>query len=132
MRNCNPLNIRKNDNDKWLGLSKEQTDSSFFKFENIFYGLRAAFKVLSTYNTKYKLYSVSAIINRWAPPTENNTSNYIKMVCDLAMLREDEYVIIEKEKNKAKRLVFAMAYIESQELLAVDVLDLSYRMAFNK
>lgn len=132
MRNCNPLNIRKNDTDKWLGLKTVQMDDQFFQFQNIFYGLRAAFKTLSTYNTKHKLYTVSAIINRWAPPTENNTSNYVKMVCDLTKFRQDEYITIDKDKEKAMRLVYAMSFVESAVTFDDDTLDLAYRMAFNK
>ena len=46
IRNNNPLNIRRS-KDQWQGMKKEQTDSAFCQFENLAYGWRAAFKLLT-------------------------------------------------------------------------------------
>ena len=78
IRNCNPLNIRRNST-QWQGLRKEQTDSSFFQFINMSYGYRAAIKTLVTYYNKYSLKTIRGVISRWAPPSENNTENYINI-----------------------------------------------------
>ena len=45
--------------------------------------MRAAFCLLRTYATKYRLCCVRDIISRWAPPKENDTTSYIRHVCQL-------------------------------------------------
>ncbi|GLX80891.1 virion protein [Thalassotalea eurytherma] len=73
IRNNNPLNIRKGEN--WLGLVGD--DGAFAQFETPEHGIRAGARILRTYRNKYGLNSVHAIINRFAPPSENNTTSYI-------------------------------------------------------
>ena len=82
IRNNNPLNIRKG-KDQWKGLRAQQTDASFCQFERLEYGWRAAFYLLTrTYYHKYRLFTIRAIISRWAPPNENLTATYIENVSD--------------------------------------------------
>ena len=84
IRNNNPLNIRRTAKDQWKGLRAQQTDASFCQFESLDYGWRAAFYLLTrTYYHKYRLFTIRAIISRWAPPNENLTSTYIQNVCRL-------------------------------------------------
>lgn len=74
-RNNNPGNIRHGS--KWQGLSTQQTDPSFCQFVSPEYGIRAIYKLLQTYQKKYELNTVESIIDRYAPPNENNTTGYI-------------------------------------------------------
>ncbi|QNH64579.1 structural protein [Proteus vulgaris] len=74
-RNNNPGNIRHGS--KWQGLSTQQTDPSFCQFVSSEYGIRAIYKLLQTYQKKYELNTVESIIDRYAPPNENNTVGYI-------------------------------------------------------
>lgn len=74
-RNNNPGNIRHGS--KWQGLSVEQTDKDFCQFISSEYGIRAIYKLLQTYQKKYGLNTIRTIINRYAPPNENNTEGYI-------------------------------------------------------
>lgn len=80
IRNKNPGNIRWGD--PWEGLVPEaqRTDTSFCQFTDTVYGIRALAKILLTYQAKYKLDSVEAIIRRWAPPVENDTGAYVNAV----------------------------------------------------
>jgi hypothetical protein len=90
IRNNNPGNIKKN-NVEWDGLSKEQTDNTFFQFTDPIYGIRALTKILLTYRHKYNLKNVWAIINRYAPPSENDTEaykNFVTQKTGLNMLEE--------------------------------------------
>ena len=90
IRNNNPLNIRRS-KDKWQGLDAKQSDSSFFKFESMEMGWRAAFIILTkTYYHKYRLFTIRKIIKRWAPSVENDTDAYIKKVSDLTGIDPDE------------------------------------------
>ncbi|MBG6026785.1 structural protein [Proteus mirabilis] len=76
-RNNNPGNIRHGS--KWQGLSIEQTDKDFCQFISPEYGIRAIYKLLQTYQKKYGLNTIKTIINRYAPPNENNTAGYISL-----------------------------------------------------
>ncbi len=74
-RNNNPGNIRHGS--KWQGLSAQQTDKDFCQFVSPEYGIRAIYKLLQTYQKKYELNTIESIIDRYAPPNENNTTGYI-------------------------------------------------------
>ena len=88
IRNNNPLNIRLS-KDRWQGQiapslsGRAGGEASFCQFTSMMYGWRAAFRLLChTYYGKYKLRTIRAIINRWAPPKENDTEVYIRRVTD--------------------------------------------------
>ena len=89
IRNNNPLNIR-HSSDRWEGARKEQTDKSFVQFESMAYGYRAAWKILENYwkhfHSTGQSFNVATILNRWAPPTENDTQTYIRTVLKLTSL----------------------------------------------
>lgn len=86
-RNKNPGNIRHGS--KWQGLAPTQTDSGFCQFVSHEYGIRAIYKLMQTYQNKYGLNSIEAIINRYAPPNENNTHGYInRCAADLGISRD--------------------------------------------
>lgn len=90
IRNNNPGNIKKNDIE-WEGLSAIQTDNTFFQFTDPIYGIRALTKILRTYRNKYDLKNIWAIINRYAPPSENDTEaykNFVTKKTGLSMLKE--------------------------------------------
>lgn len=115
IRNNNPLNIRHGS--KWKGLRKTQTDKAFCQFESMEFGVRAGLKLIRNYITgwggsRMKICSVTAIISRWAPPSENNTQNYIRFVCEKSGLNPLE-VISPNDKNSIYVLVKAMCQIES-------------------
>lgn len=74
----NPLNIRYSTANNWKGQTGEQ--SGFCVFDSPENGLRAAMVNLKSYRKKGVI-TIGDIISRWAPPTENNTQNYIDFVC---------------------------------------------------
>lgn len=78
-RNNNPGNIV-NTGTPWQGMAANQQDSRFITFADPVYGIRALAKTLLTYYNSYGLNNVSAIISRWAPPSENDTISYINSV----------------------------------------------------
>jgi len=113
VRNNNPLNIRRG-KDQWQGLSKKQTDPHFCQFVNMAYGFRAAFKLLTrTYYHTYRLYTISAIVRRWAPPQENDTERYIQRVASLMNYDPDMPLGIPSQApERWMALVMAMARVE--------------------
>ena len=79
-------------------MRREQTDPAFCQFENLAYGWRAAFKLLTrTYYHTYRLYTIRAIVTKWAPPNENNTRAYVENVSRLTGIGPDEPLGIPSE-----------------------------------
>ena len=75
VRNNNPFNIRRTA-DRWLGLAALQVDPAFCTFDDPAYGIRAGVIILGKYYDRYGLNTVHALLNRFAPPTENDTGAY--------------------------------------------------------
>ncbi len=80
IRNHNPGNIRRT-HTIWRGMKPDQSaDTAFVVFTEPLWGLRALGRVLRTYYDLYHCRSVTAILHRYAPPTENATDAYIAAV----------------------------------------------------
>jgi len=109
-KNNNPLNIRKVAGTVWKGQRTLQADREFVQFITVEWGIRAAFRLLETYRKKYNAVCIQDIITRWAPPSENNTSAYIKDVCRLTGFGGQERLTAAQ----LQKLVAAMARIESR------------------
>lgn len=88
----NPGNIRHGD--KWDGRSADQPDPDFVKFEQPQFGIRAIARVLISYEKK-GINTVRGVINRWAPPNENDTGSYVMHVAGLLSVDPDEVIDID-------------------------------------
>lgn len=111
LRNCNPGNIRINE-DKFQGEIVPSQDSAFKQFKNMAYGYRAIFKILGTYYNNYKLQTIRQIISRWAPANENHTENYIKAVSDVAGISPDDPININNREMMI-RIVSGISRVEN-------------------
>ncbi|WP_192956072.1 hypothetical protein [Klebsiella pneumoniae] len=79
VRNNNPGNLEASSSNPWVG--QTGSDGRFAKFETPEHGIRALGRNLISYQ-RQGIDTVSEIINRWAPPSDNNdTAAYIKAVC---------------------------------------------------
>lgn len=94
VRNNNPGNIR-HSKDTWRGLAPVQTDSAFFVFLEPKYGVRALGKILLTYQRKYGLNTVRGLIDRWAPPVENDTNSYVAAVAKALIIAPDTAISVQ-------------------------------------
>ena len=114
MRNNNPLNIIKSEKINWQGEVKPSTDPNFAQFETLEYGLRAAFKLLQTYYTKHGCKTITQIISRWAPETENQVVAYIKAVSQRTGIAPDAPLppMIPERRVRWGDSVLAMAMVE--------------------
>ena len=65
INNNNPGNIR-------------SQSGGFMKYKTLGEGINAMHKQLLRYQDKYGLNTISEIVNRWAPPSENDTAAYIR------------------------------------------------------
>lgn len=80
IRSNNPGNIDRHDT-KWQGMADDQSgDSRFIVFKTPQWGIRAIARLMLTYQNQYALRTVRGLINRWAPPGENNTGAYVAAV----------------------------------------------------
>lgn len=77
----NPMSIRKSKT-PWIGEVTPGEDEEFCQFESFIYGIRAGCLILLSYYNRHGLFTIRKIINRWAPPSENDTSSYQACVAD--------------------------------------------------
>jgi hypothetical protein len=109
LRNKNPGNIRLTPG-MWKGEVKG-TDKDFKTFKSMAYGYRAIFVLLRGYFDKgYN--TVSKIINRYAPSSENQTDSYIASVCGKVGVSPDT-VLDFNDPLQMKRLVKAISFVEN-------------------
>lgn len=120
IRNNNPGNIRWGE--KWQGLTDSPEnvtypveisagklfvrDSQFCMFKTIEFGYRALIKLLWTYERKYGLRTVKKIIQRYAPPNENDTKVYVETVAKQLNVGIDEEINLH---DKATMIVLLKA-----------------------
>ena len=71
--NNNPGNIRSSAT-QWNG-EITKPGEAFERFESMPYGVRASAKILRTYGKKYGIKTIKQIIDRYAPPEDNNPNN---------------------------------------------------------
>lgn len=116
-RNNNPGNIRIS-SAPWTG-KVLGTDSEFEFFDTPEYGIRALAKIILNYGSKYELKTVRRIINRWAPPSENNTDAYVEVVCG-AMRCDEADMLNLKDDLVLGRLVKAIIRHENGRCIYTD------------
>lgn len=115
----NPLNIRYSPLNKWKGQSGYTR--GFCNFRSLEFGIRcAAYLLIVSYRSKgFKMYA--QLIQRFAPPSENNTVNYVKYVCDKCMVFPfDEPVTIEDFAT----LIYYMWCFEQGKTPALSIADI--------
>ena len=102
-------------------MRREQTDPSFCQFENLAYGWRAAFKLLTrTYYHTYRLFTIRAIVTKWAPPNENNTRAYVENVSRLTGIGPDEPLGIPSESPSRWIALGAAMAIQENGITSID------------
>lgn len=94
IRNHNPGNIRWGDNWQGLDPNGKEKDKNFCVFTTAVWGIRALAKLLLTYYNKHNLDTVRKIINRYAPPKENQTQAYIQSVAKQIGVYPDTHINI--------------------------------------
>lgn len=121
IRNNNPLNIRISSS-PWRGKVVPSSEKEFETFCAMEYGIRAAIKTIRTYVTKHGCNTMSDIIRRWAPPTENKTTAYINAVYMESGIYQDDEINIY-DRNQMGNLIKAMALIESRYHMTTSMFD---------
>lgn len=117
VRNNNPGNIDYRPSDPWQGLADPPIEQGvpnprFARFTTPAYGIRALARTLITYQDKHGIRTIRRIINRWAPPTENDTSAYVTAVAAHVGVMPDEAIDVH-EYATMRPLVEAIIHHEN-------------------
>jgi hypothetical protein len=115
-RNNNWMNIRYSSANNWKGQSGRE--KGFCIFDTVEHGLRAGRKILTHYidngfNTPEKM------INRFAPPNENDTEAYITNICRWSGLLRDETIT---HTYGLQQMIRAMCQMETGNVPTNDML----------
>lgn len=110
IRNNNPGNLEFSASNPWVGQTGD--DGRFAKFETPEHGIRALGRNLLSYQ-RQGIDTVSDIINRWAPASDNNdTDAYIRAVCAQVGVTADQ-PIDASNPNTLKALCAAIIHHEN-------------------
>ena len=123
IRNNNPLNIRYNSANDWMGQTGHYV--GFCVFSSKVYGVRAGFRLLKNYNNNgYN--TIEKILNRFAPASENNTESYINYVCQQTGYTRHQPLSFSF--GTYSELIKAMAKLESRDVLTESELHKAYAL----
>jgi hypothetical protein len=76
------------------------------------YGYRAMFVLLDSYRRRYGLSNIRAMISRWAPPVENHTEAYIRLVAERSGI-DDSTTLDTRSDRDMIPVVMAMSEVEN-------------------
>jgi len=112
LKNNNPGNLRIS-NIKWQGKipNEKNTGKGFEQFENITFGIRAMATDIANDITVKKLNTLKKLIYSYAPPTENDTINYINFVSKNTGLNPDAEIKLNPEL--LSKIIKAKIFIEN-------------------
>ncbi len=111
LRNNNPGNIRRSKT-RYKGEVRPSRDAEFKEFCSMAYGYRAIFTLLHSYNRRYALTTIRAMLNRYAPPTENLTEGYIRFVAERTGIDANTSIDTLNERDMIA-IVRAMSEVEN-------------------
>jgi hypothetical protein len=111
IRSNNPGNLRHSSQFTWIG-EVGVNEKGFCIFDTMENGIRALAKNLLSYFHKHGLDTVAGIIERWAPPGENDTGAYITSVAGSLGVAPDRVLDLEDVSTLAS-LVAAISRHEN-------------------
>ena len=114
IRNNNPLNIEAGSFTQGLP-GYAGSDGRFARFDQPQQGIDAASKLLDTYQSKYGLNTVRGIVNRWAPPGENDSGAYVASVAGRLGVDPDQPLTPAQRQP----LIMAMGQFENGRSIAM-------------
>lgn len=92
----NPCCIRRSENTHWLGASDIQADPDFVTFRGPEWGLRAAIRILDSYQREGVM-TIRAAISRWSPSGDGNpTDVYVQNVADACGVHPDDPILLSQ------------------------------------
>ena len=101
-RNNNPGNLTPLANGQWEG--QTGTDGHFATFATPQAGAAAADKNLAAYGSLHGINTLAGVINRWAPPGENDTAAYVAQVAKATGIDPNAHIDLSDPATRAKIL----------------------------
>lgn len=117
----NPANIRYSSRNKWIGLIGQS--NGFCLFDTFHHGLRALVVLMRRYINDYDCRTVEKIICRFAPPSENNTRNYVRYVSGVLVRSGLDTDSIQFDERYVFLLCSSICMMESSTVLDDDDKD---------
>ncbi len=114
IRYKNPLNIKRNPRNNWLGKDKENK-GTFEMFHSFFYGYRAAMILVKKHILLGRCTTIGELISIWAPPSENGekiTRQYQNFVAEGMTATTDDVVRWENRRQICD-IVYLMTIFEN-------------------
>ena len=111
IRNNNPGNIRRGE--RWEGIADVSLDQEFVTFKSPVWGIRAMARILLSYQKLHFLGTITGMISRWAPPSENDTDSYIHHVCKMVGVGRHDTVTLAEEPTLFAAMVRAIILHEN-------------------
>lgn len=109
-RNNNPGNLVRGSS-AWEG-EVQGNDPRYATFATPEAGIRAMGKTLIQYQDKYGLNTVSGIVSRWAPASENDTASYVRSVAKALGVGPDAVIDVHNVETLTK-LTKSMIQVEN-------------------
>ncbi len=123
IRNNNPLNLEFRPAQGASG-----SDGRFGIYARMEDGVAAAARQLHRYDKSYGLNTVSGIINRWAPPGENNSGEYAATVARSMGVATDQKLDLDNPQTMSN-LIEAMARVENGKPIDPDAIKKGVEIA---
>lgn len=119
IRNNNPFNLKKGST--WKGERPDQADPTFEEFTSMEMGIRAGLKLIRNHVTGFggkrkPMNSIAKLIAVWAPPTENNTVEYVRTVSRLSGIPKTRTIFPDD-----RRAILAIAKAMTRVECGVDI-----------
>lgn len=136
IRNNNPGNIDRNPANKWQGrmarekMTPEQAAEKRFEvFASPAWGIRAMCVLLINYFDKHGCDTVQKVINRWAPPVENDTSAYVRAVAAAVGVAPTVFINLHEYTRLRPLVVAIIAHENAGYRYSDDVVEEGLRLA---
>jgi hypothetical protein len=115
--NRNPGNLEREPEVQWLGMSADQGgDARFCIFDDMLHGMRALMRLLLFYQRHHGDQTVRQVIDRWAPPSENDANSYVFDVASRINVRPDEILDLG-DADMIEVLALAIVHHENGRVL---------------
>ena len=109
--NNNPLNLRYNASIKWDGQTGKDANG-FAQFISMAKGLRAGVMTIRNKQKLHGLKTIREIITQFAPPSENDTEAYIKLVTRENNIKDNQIIDLVNNDGLLAGIVRSMIKME--------------------
>ena len=128
IRNRNPGNIVVSGwTQRQAGYLGPEPEGRFARFDTMAHGVEALIRLLLVYRDQHKLTTIRQKINRWAPPTENDTGSYVLSVAKVLGVGIDDE--LPADPQVYAKLARAIVAHENGRDAAAAVTDEDYEQA---